>query len=191
MSADKRSVATDATATIGTIITENEKRDAIHLAVEPVVAAHKLRPGQDVGFLGDGTVGVCDNIVGIVDPFLEAVVKKGERFWLVVYPRTITSLRHVWTHPAFVESPAEAKVEDVGAKASARVWLQDYARELGASYEELLDHARAYLARGEYWIEGGRFEGESLPEQFWGHYELATGEKVEEGKRWSFFSCSC
>jgi hypothetical protein len=59
--AEKRSVHTDALATLGTIIGEGEKRDAIHLAVEPTVAAEKLYPGQDVGV--DGTRA---NPVGIV-----------------------------------------------------------------------------------------------------------------------------
>jgi hypothetical protein len=101
MSSDNRTVATDALETLGTIIGENEKRDAIHLAVEPAVAGHYLRPGDHVGFLNGGTLGICDNPLGIVDPFLKSNVKTGQRFWLVLYPRGITSLRHVWTHPAF------------------------------------------------------------------------------------------
>jgi hypothetical protein len=44
MTADNRPVATDALATLGTIIDKTAARDAIHLAVEPVVAAHTLRP---------------------------------------------------------------------------------------------------------------------------------------------------
>jgi hypothetical protein len=100
---DKRSVHTDALETLGTIIGPNEQRDAIHLAVEPAVAGQTLKPGQDVGFLPDGTVGACkrDDLLGIVDPFLPQPIHKGDRFWLIVYPRQITSLRHVWTHPAF------------------------------------------------------------------------------------------
>src|SRR6266478_2836013 len=89
--ADKRTVTTDALETLGTIITEKEKRDAIHLAVEPAVAAHTLRPGEHVGFMTgdgqDGTAGICDKPLGIVDPFLKEAVKRGEHFWLVVYPR--------------------------------------------------------------------------------------------------------
>src|SRR5258708_2744536 len=79
---DKRTVSTDALETLGTIIGTTEKRDAIHLAVNPTQAKQMLRPGQDVGI--DGTT---NNPVGIVDPFLKRPIKEGEWFWLVVYPR--------------------------------------------------------------------------------------------------------
>lgn len=49
--ADKRTVNTDALETLGMIIGRNEKRDAIHLAVDPAVAVEVLQPGQDVGFV--------------------------------------------------------------------------------------------------------------------------------------------
>lgn len=98
MSADKRTVHTDALATLGTIIGPEEKRDAIHLGVVPVIAAEDLLPGQHIGFV-EGGVGRAAKNIGIVDPFIDGPVRKGERFWLIVYPRKITSLRHVWTHP--------------------------------------------------------------------------------------------
>lgn len=98
---DKRKVSTDALETIGNIIDEREKRDAIHLAVEPVCAKVKVFPGQDVQ--ADGTPG--PDAIGIVDPFLKGPVQPGQYFWLVVYPRMIHSLRHVWTHPSFVDEP--------------------------------------------------------------------------------------
>src|SRR4051812_40308454 len=106
MSADKRTVATDALATLGTIITEGG-RDAIHLGVEPVVALETLVAGQHIGLVGEGASSKCDKFLGIVDPFLAAPVQPGQMFWLIVYPRQITSLRHVWTHLDFdsVEVP--------------------------------------------------------------------------------------
>lgn len=174
---DKRSVATDALETLGTIITDGG-RDAIHLAVEPTVAAEKLHPGQDVGI--DGTT---KNPVGIVDPFLRSAVLPGEKFWLVVYPRQITSLRHVWSHPAFPSEP-------LAGKNSSEVWLREYAAKIPCKYEDLMYHAEDHVESGEYWVEGGRFEGEYVPEQFWDHYENVTGKKVTDNRD-NFFSCSC
>lgn len=109
MSADGRSVTTDALATLGTLIGDSEKRDAIHLAVEPVeCGARLLHAGEHVKLV-DGKAHKCPpgKGVGIVDPFLEMEVIKGEKFWLVVYPRQITSLRHVWDHPSFPASELE------------------------------------------------------------------------------------
>ena len=98
---EQRTVATDALATLGTVlIPGKEQRDAIHLAVEPVVAGEVLAPNQDVGFLPDGRVGRCNHPVGKVDPFLKRNLQAGETFWLVVYPGKIKSLRHVWEHPS-------------------------------------------------------------------------------------------
>ena len=106
--ADKRSVSTDALETLGTApLADTEARDAIHLAVEPVIAGESLAPGQDV-YLTQGIDGCLyamgsgsGKFVGIVDPFLKGPVTKDNRFWLVVYPRQIRSLRHVWEHPDF------------------------------------------------------------------------------------------
>lgn len=93
------------TPNIGELCKEDARRDAIHFAVAPVVSRERVRPGQRVGLV-DGEATVCvnpDKYIGIIDPFLEReFVEAGERCWLLLYPNTVTSLRHVWTHPAFV-----------------------------------------------------------------------------------------
>lgn len=90
---------------LGQLITDGDRRrDAIHIAVAPVTAAHALSPGQHVGLVrADSTelVGRCDCPIGIIDPFLQEPVAAGQRCWMFLYPGTITSLRHAWTHPAF------------------------------------------------------------------------------------------
>lgn len=107
---DKRAVTTDALETLGMIHYREEHRDAIHLAVEPVEAGDYFNPG-DHAVIRDGKAfkprvdfGGVEQSFGIVDPFLPRAVKPGERFWFVLNPRTITSLRHVWEHPAFQDS---------------------------------------------------------------------------------------
>ena len=90
---------------LGRLITDGgRRRDAVHVAVAPVTAAGRLAPGQHVGFVHPGdieVVGAVEKPIGVVDPFLRADVQPGERFWLFLDPNTVTSLRHVWTHPAF------------------------------------------------------------------------------------------
>lgn len=196
MSADKRTVTTDALETLGTIISENEKRDAIHLAVEPVVAKETLRAGQDVNAKGEAQ----RPYVGIVDPFLKAPVQAGERFWLVVYPRQITSLRHVWDHPSF------SKVEEVRLPTpeEAEARLREITKEWdGPGYDTFLEVATtgsagfnnddddygSYSIEGEYLLSIGRDAGGEIPPEVWTLVEIITGKTVVG--RPSYFSCSC
>lgn len=191
MSADKRTIATDALETLGTIIDDKQKRDAIHLAVEPVIAGEELEPGCHItvraGVAMKTAVGAG---LGIVDPFLTVTVKKGKRFWFVMYPRQVRSLRHVWTHQAFPDDTIIAETSDL-AKEEARAFIASVARGLGVGSEDLIDNADYYVESGEYWVEGGRFEGQRVPDEFWTHYETLTGKKVPDDKRHSFLSCSC
>lgn len=195
MSADNRSVHTDALQTLGTII-ESGGRDAIHLAVEPVVAGTSLIVGHDVGIGKNGKAyheSITNNIklVGIVDPFLKNNVKAGEMFWLIVYPRQITSLRHVWEHPDFPQpgQKPEESLED--KKAYSEGWLRDFVdnNEWGCpSYESIIEN---YLAGG---IQDDSFHfGEdasgSIPDEFWDHMEIVVGHKIKN--RPEYFSCSC
>lgn len=82
---------------LGKIITSPQCRDAIHIAIAPVTAAETLRSGQHVSAQGS----LAEPHVGIVDPYLRRPVQKGQQFWLCLYPLTVTSLRHEWTHPSF------------------------------------------------------------------------------------------
>lgn len=106
-----RTPSTDALETLGMIHFKPEHRDAIHLAVEPVVASQYLLVGSKIGIikgiayptgkqLDDGSIVPYH---GIVDPFLPSCPKTGESFWFVMAPRLVTSLRHVWEHPDFPE----------------------------------------------------------------------------------------
>lgn len=185
----ERKVSTDALETLGTIIGEGEKRDAIHLAVLPVVATMKLHAGDHVGLVPDGATSKTDKHIGVVDPFLDGPVHKGERFWLVIYPRKINSLRHVWSHPDVDD--ADEPVGKPSAKSASEVFLSAFADEAGLTLAALIEGARDYISTREYMVQGGRWEGFSIPDGFWDHYQAYTGETVAEDDRDNFFSCSC
>lgn len=96
---------------IGQLCDKDAKRDAIHIAVAPIVAASMLVPNEPVVLNeeGEAVSAEYDEAIGVVDPFLQGVrevVNPGETFWLFLKPNTITGLRHVWSHPAFkIRSP--------------------------------------------------------------------------------------
>lgn len=194
---DRRSVATDALATLGTIIGEAEKRDAIHLAVEPVIAGEPLRPGDHITV----TNGIAQwanpgEGLGIVDPFLPSRgVGEGQRFWFVMYPRMVHSLRHVWTHPAFPDesgTPAAAPEESSDAKAVSERWIRNFAEQLDQTYSRLMQAADLWVECGEYTYDNNEVykdHYDKFPE-FWTHYEIVRGAKVT-ADRYSFFTCSC
>lgn len=191
---DKRQVSTDALATLGSTLDESAGRDAIHLAVEPVVAAHDLRPGEDVGFVG-GLVGICDKPLGIVDPFLKKTVWRGERFWLIVYPRQITSLRHVWSHPAFknkAESSSEQWIREFADKITVSDTYDEGGR-VGLTYDELMNYAAGWLSTGEEPCLGSTDYQEHyrLFPEFWSHYQMVTGTHIPDDQKEVFFRCAC
>lgn len=189
---DKRSVSTDALETLGTIIDETQKRDAIHLAVDPVVAGERLRPGDHIS-VKDGIATATDvgAGLGIVDPFLSAPVKKGERFWFVMYPRQVRSLRHVWSHPQFPDEPERRAVPSESGEELSEKWLREYAEELGVTYRDLIGSAKEFLTTHSYMVRGGILEGKSTSAEFWDHFQVVTGMMVESHRRANFFSCSC
>lgn len=206
MGSDNRSVATDALETLGTIIGEGAGRDAIHLAVEPVIASERLIAGQDVFLLPDGRAAKGkvhgEYNVGIVDPFLKKTVKTGEKFWLVVYPRQITSLRHVWTHPSF-DDPIPAPISEVDKEKARHIaerltnsgerWLRDWcAKNDSPSYESIMEAIKNGGSSTVTDSDGDSYGSDahgSIPPEFWDHVEAVTGNKQE--LRPTYFSCSC
>jgi len=177
---------------VGKTPPSNATRDAIHSAIAPVTAACDLDPGEHVGLVdGDSVAGPSAVCFGIVDPFLTERVKKGDRFWLFLYQNSVTSLAHHWTHPAFSTPPKGGYFQiDVGYVIS-RNWLDDFANKSDMHYDELMDAARSWMQHGDYQCDGGKWEGHSTPDEFWNHYEVITGTKIDNHNRGNFFTCSC
>src|SRR5262245_55868441 len=85
---------------------DNPQKDAIHIAIAPVVAGcNGLKPGEHITLDKDGSATreglLLNQAIGIVDPFLKEEVLIGQTFWVFLYPKTVTNIRHDWTHPAF------------------------------------------------------------------------------------------
>lgn len=110
---------------LGEFIAEPAERDAVHVAVCPVRAGEDLELGQQIGFIGVDTevVGASDHPVGVVDPFLPHAPRRGDRFYMLVTPNRVVSLRHDWKHPDFDTLEVPKSVRDV---------LEEWLRDLGS-----------------------------------------------------------
>lgn len=195
MSGDKRTVATDALAVLGTILADDsQKRDAIHIAVEPVIAGERMDPADHITVI-DGVAFRADDgdenpPLGIVDPYLKAPVRKGQRFLFLMYPGLVHSLRHVWAHPAFPDTPdipaptVKASPDSLAAlKTNSEAWLRDYIESQSElSYEEGMKR----LVSGE--SISGRETIYDIPGELWVHAEIVLGHPIP---RQDHFYCSC
>lgn len=214
MSADNRSVFTDALETLGTIITEKEKRDAIHLAVEPVIAGQILGPGEHIGIMDGKAYGSKPGLklIGIVDPFIMTGLEEGDRFWMVIYPRKINSLRHVWSHP---DLPDTVDIEPPlsRSKEVSREFIRNYiSQNCGEDPDEkpYEGHGEEYglTKQAEPTIYDCVVETASrstdrdnlhfgftiygrLTDEFWEHIGVLTDQYIPATMRAQSISCSC
>lgn len=75
-------------------------------------------------------------------------------------------------------------------------WMNNLAHNLDTDFQTLIDGGKEFIDNnGGFCMvhpeDGGRWEGESLPEEYWYHFQIITGQRCDPSKRWSFLSCSC
>lgn len=176
---------------LGKLIKDIVQSDAIHIATCPITAADDLEPGQHIGLLTDDTASWRANeMIGVVDPFLIGTVKKGQRFFMLMYPYTITGLRHVWTHPAFERMKDQTAALALLAEAiKARAVIEDIAQQGETSAEYLIK----VCGRGEEPCFGTEMYdvNPAQKSKFWDAIEVLTGYKHPEERRDEYWRCSC
>lgn len=179
---------------LGSLITEQAEKDAIHIAVAPATAAVQLFPSQRVAMREDGSFepATGDRALGIVDPFLSHPVPAGDRFWFVLFPGTVTGMRHEWQHPQFQRR--QDSIVPTDPKSVARANLERAADLCDMSYKGFIERLSEFCESGEAFHMGTNESYKEIifDEKFWADFELVTGFKPKEGS-WPEmpFSCSC
>ena len=179
----------DPIKSLGRILQGGEKRDAVHIAIMPAIAGEDLAPGISVGLTNDGPPDLViakNSYLGIVDPFLTGTVRKGSRFWVFLYPNTVSGMRHEWTHP-LLDARTHQPKESVE-------WLHDFADKWMIDYDEMI--AEAPLRNGQAWAAVEMTRGIELKSDeenlFWEHIEKLTGQRFNDVHRGLFqWRCSC
>lgn len=176
---------------LGQLLDGTEERDAIHVAIVPVIANERLKPGEKVAL----AVGSQELVykskfpIGIIDPFLEDVVERGQRCYLCLYPNTVTGMRHHWRHPAFSEKhESDIKKDDKYIRI-----LKNAAEEGDMGYNFFLDCLSRHAEDENYYKNMGTNEAYSNItgwDEIWEAWGKVTGKPVPED-RYHPFSCSC
>jgi len=180
---------------LGKLITDQQQRDAIHIAVAPVIAGETLYPGTRVALDADGrAVAVDENAIGIIDPFLTGRVRTGQTVWLFLMPGSVTVIRHEWIHPAF----AEQSIKSIPMRVQAERWMRNFAEEVGLSYGIVLQAADEWIdSDGDvrYVQQGSEAARNAMwgasKSAFWTNYEVIRGRPVPEHLRENCFCCTC
>lgn len=201
-------------AAMGTIHTTDMQRDAVHIAVVQMTAAVSLQPGWRIGRDARGLAVKADEddieAIGIVDPYLIDAVPTGSRFFMLLFPGTITSLKHLWTHPAFdvvdhrpstlvrlippvVEVPrSTVRTMVEHDRTMAQLVLEDIVRRAGTSFYDLM--RAAYCAAGPDGYGpitlGTDNDLYDVPSEFWPAWSMYTGRPIPNDAAQTF-SCSC
>lgn len=170
---------------LGKLAKPDDQRDAVHMAVIPAEAGELLAPGQRVAIQDGKAVLRVVGQVGVVDPFLDLAVRKGERFWLFMAPGTVTALRHAWYHSAF---PSE---DAVPGRVQSEMWLRQFLSEHNnARYEDVVRAAH----EGSFFVQYGSTslrdlgdDSEAMREVL-RHLAVVLGGTPVEGFG---FDCSC
>lgn len=170
---------------LGNLAPKTGQRDAIHVAVAPVIAATQLKPGTHV--LLDEAGHACEapppvEGIGVVDPFLRADVKAGELFWLCLYPKTVSGLRHDWSHPSFQERSGDSD--------AAQTWITTFAAQWKYSFDEFMTGAREYLQK-DYELDDNWAQLDVPDEDwntFWQHFHTLTGLSINDKDK-AFVTC--
>jgi hypothetical protein len=182
---------------IGKRLAPTQQRDAVHLAVCPVLATEHFLPGEHVG-IKDGKAiknrGQTE-LVGIIDPFIPHCIVGGEYVFVFLYPGSITSLRHEWTHPKIDVIPVPSPPVSIDNKAASESWLRQYAKRVNCyltpedAYKTLMDdiRGRAITYRGSEMHSFGELEDS---EELKHHAQIVLGITINWGE-FEYFSCSC
>lgn len=199
--------AKDAVATMGGILPEGAGgRDAVHVAVFSATCKRRIYPNVNVGLVNDipdktGDYWVTEDtneFIGIVDPFLNNAVdfiEPGQRFWVFLYPRTITGLTHHWSHPAFGETGGVYATPS--SKMASEQWLKNFCESNDTpGYETVMAAIRGESLKGdiscmiddEYFLVIGRDAHREIPDEFWVHAENVLGHSISIKPKWF---CSC
>jgi hypothetical protein len=188
---------------LGTTPSGGEGRDAVHIAIVAAQAGKELCVGDTVKLRSDGRAVYCakEKAIGVVDPFLAKNLSAGDWFWLCLNPGSITSLNHVWEHPAFPLTKVTEDQPDQPAptsKEASEEWLRAYVLEHCPNWAEHGDGGYdlfLQFVREDKWIYYAGSDCHNLGDvedaaELFKHLSVVLDMRID-ASYFEAFTCSC
>lgn len=175
-------------AKLGSLIRSDALRDAVHVAILPVISTEMIPPASKLRLV-DGSyteVRKClehEKPHGIADPFLDCNAFPGDRLWMCLYPSTIIGMRHMWHHPRIPdETPA--------APAGVPDEIRQMAEHMNITVAQMLKIADDYALTGDLHYNGSdECYNDVSWDGFWLAWQQYRGRALSVGG--APFRCSC
>lgn len=160
------------------------KKDAVHVAIVGACAKEYLKPGERVSLDENNLASSDEKGFGVVDPFRKRPVMRGGFFWLCLGPEEVENVEHTWEYPKDFEpkvSPDTVSPNTV----SQNEYLAECAKEMGVSYEQLMQACRTYADTDVQVCYPGTLSEETVREKVENyiidHYEMWSCWEDENG----------
>ena len=188
---------------LGELLKGEEERDAIHIAILPATAGDYIAPGERIYVKPDGWATRTGERNAIADPFLSHQIYPGQKFYALLFPYTIESLRHEWVHKDFPKPENTAPISSSNPAIQGSInWMTDLANEYASyqydnrhdlsPYEWLMKEADSIVNGDEsYIVFNVDCHGDIDPQEFWRHYQTIRRVIVALDTAEDIFTCSC
>lgn len=172
---------------LGELLGGGEERDAIHIAIMPARACDYIGAGAHIRVDARGEArldGASPNAVA--DPFLRHQIYPGQKFYALLFPYTIESLRHEWVHRDF-------PLPESDNRHLSEQWLRTFAEDHYVDYGEMMEAADDLMNghSSDMDICFGEDVDYSERQDFWNHYSVVRGKVVTDDIREEYFRCAC
>lgn len=181
---------------LGKLFNEKRYRDAVHVAILPVEAGEDIYPGQTVMVDAEQRAFPRNrgSAVGIVDPFLEGRIFKGQKCYVCLWPGSITSLRHQWVHPVLDQDLTQEEVaalEKIPSRAEAVEYITTLGKQINKTYNEMLDVGDTWCLDQNWTYDNDEhYKIVDDWDHFWACYKVISGGREPLDKACPF-TCSC
>lgn len=106
-------------------------KDAIHVAIVSVRAAHMIKPGQRCGLNEYNEAVTTSKGSGVANPFLKKNIQRGELFFLLLDMQEVPNVQHTWEHPKIKKFIPSREIE-------LNSTIKDIADRLKVSYADIM-----------------------------------------------------